>query len=358
MDFTKIYTSSGGFNCEFLFAVFYSTVPSKYQYEITKSELRLDEAEITFEKVKDLFTQIDAVRKNSYISVEEGEKKEIENVRGGTVVIAADHKVVYIEYKSIIIYYDHNYDDTESVEKLAETIYNRFPVEEQETTLSKINLIKYYNGDYYTDSANIRKVDINIDECYNDDFIPVYNTVVDFLKQPESGIVIFHGAAGTGKSSILRHLCNTYEGRYVIVPNSVAYRLGDPDLIDFITNNKDSIFILEDCEQLLIDRSDNAFNSAISTILNMADGLLSDVVNIKLICTFNAAVENIDKALLRKGRCVAKYEFGKLTCDKVKFLNEKYELHLPEIKEMTLAEVFHAEKPDYTEVSKPKKIGF
>lgn len=91
----------------------------------------------------------------------------------------------------------------------------------------------------------------------------------------------------------------------------------------------------------------------------MADGLLSDIVNIKFICTFNATVDKIDPALLRKGRCFARYEFKELCKEKVEHLNERYELGLKEIKPMTLAEVYNSERTDYTEPEKKiKKIGF
>lgn len=90
----------------------------------------------------------------------------------------------------------------------------------------------------------------------------------------------------------------------------------------------------------------------------MADGLLSDIVNIKFICTFNAPITKIDPALLRKGRCVAKYQFGPLKADKVRVLNEKYNLGHKKIKDMTLAEIYNPDKPDYTEKTKEKKIGF
>lgn len=161
------------------------------------------------------------------------------------------------------------------------------------------------------------------------------------------------------KTHIIRHLCSNIPKDYVIVPNSVASRLGDPDFISYITSCKDYVFILEDCEQLLMDREENPWNNAITTILNMADGLLSDIVNIKFICTFNAAVDKIDPALLRKGRCFAKYEFKELCEEKVAALDAKYKLGIKEIHPMTLAEVYNSEKRDYSEEDKkPKKIGF
>jgi hypothetical protein len=39
-------------------------------------------------------------------------------------------------------------------------------------------------------------------------------------------------------------------------------------------------------------------------------------------------------------------------------LNEKYNLGHKKIKDMTLAEIYNPDKPDYTEKTKEKKIGF
>ena len=123
-------------------------------------------------------------------------------------------------------------------------------------------------------------------------------------------------------------------------------------------DSANSVFILEDCEQVLMDRGVNMFNGAISNILNMSDGLLSDIMNIKFICTFNADIKTIDQALLRKGRYYAKYEFKELSEDKVQHLNEKYNLGISDIKPMTLAEIYNADKTEYSEKKKSRKIGF
>ena len=64
----------------------------------------------------------------------------------------------------------------------------------------------------------------------------------------------------------------------------------------------------------------------------MSDGLMSDIFNIKFICTFNADISKIDSALLRKGRCYANYTFKALDKDKVKHLSDKYNLGIKETK--------------------------
>ena len=66
----------------------------------------------------------------------------------------------------------------------------------------------------------------------------------------------------------------------------------------------------------------NRMNAGLVNILNISDGLLSDELCIKFICTFNAPLKDIDEALLRKGRLAARYEFKDLTTDKVKPTNK------------------------------------
>lgn len=358
----EFYTDSGSISCELLYINLFGEVPSKYSIEYSKPELRIDDAKLEFKYIADLFSDVKLVRKTLWrdlddVDENEDTTEELDITSGGNIIIAADRRVVFIDYKNIVVYYKYN-EDIEEIYKLADMIHDRLPREEVEKKESKVGVMKSCPDGYYVELCNIKKVTVNIDECYNDDFKPVYNDVVRFLSDKASGLVLFHGKAGTGKTQCIRHLINTCPGKYIIIPNGVATHLGEPDLMSFVTSNKNSIFILEDCEQLLEDREENPFNNAISNILNMADGLLSDIVNIKFICTFNASIVKIEKALLRKGRCAAKYEFKELDSEKVAVLNDKYDLKLPEVRDLTLAEIFNADKTDYAEEVKPKKIGF
>ncbi|MGO8056094.1 hypothetical protein, partial [Rhizobium leguminosarum] len=62
-------------------------------------------------------------------------------------------------------------------------------------------------------------------------------------------------------------------------------------------------------------------SSSVSNLLNISDGLLADFLNVQLVCTFNSSLTFIDTALLRKGRLIAKYEFGKLGITKAQLLS-------------------------------------
>ena len=261
-----------------------------------------------------------------------------------------------IKAQNISVYFNCSME--ELTEKLKDLV-SKLPFKEEKPKEAEVKLIAYDGRDYYTITSKIKPTDAHIEENYNDDFLPVYDDIVKFLDQRESGLIVMRGEVGSGKTTMIRHLLSQHPKEYIVVTNAIAGHLAQPEFVAFMLEHKDSIFILEDCEQILMERSENSFGGAIANILNMSDGLLSDIFNIKFICTFNADISKIDPALLRKGRCYANYEFKPLCKDKVATLNEKYKLNLPEIKEMTLAEIYNSGVSDDYQTNKThKKIGF
>ncbi|MEJ7658644.1 MAG: hypothetical protein WKG07_02960 [Hymenobacter sp.] len=61
----------------------------------------------------------------------------------------------------------------------------------------------------------------------------------------------------------------------------------DPEFINLLHDNANSILLIEDAEELLTKRSATGSN-AVSNLLNLSDGLLSDGFHIQIVCTFNA----------------------------------------------------------------------
>jgi ATP-dependent 26S proteasome regulatory subunit len=103
-------------------------------------------------------------------------------------------------------------------------------------------------------------------------------------------------------------------------------------------DNPNSVLVIEDAENIIMQRQPGC-DSAVSTLLNISDGLLSDFLNVQVICTFNSALSVVDEALLRKGRLIARYEFGRLSLEKAQRLS----LHLGNTtvisRPMTIAEI-------------------
>ena len=144
----------------------------------------------------------------------------------------------------------------------------------------------------------------------------------------------------------------------IYMSGDLVDKLSDPSFITFIRQQKNSIFIVEDCEELLSSRNGgNRMNAGLVNILNISDGLLSDELCIKFICTFNAPLKDIDEALLRKGRLAARYEFKDLTTDKVNQLIKEESLDIPEqTHPMTLAEIYTYAGLDFSQGR--KRVGF
>lgn len=135
----------------------------------------------------------------------------------------------------------------------------------------------------------------------------------------------------------------------------MADRIANPEFVPFLKDYPNSILIIEDAESILMKRNGSE-TSAVSNLLNLSDGLLSDCFNIQIICTFNTDLTSIDKALLRKGRLIAKYEFKELTVQKSNEL--LHSLGHDEIvkEEMSLAEIYNIHEREFD--LERKRIGF
>ena len=215
------------------------------------------------------------------------------------------------------------------------------------------------DGPYGTHLTNI-DIDqpvIDLDAMYNDDLVSVNETIVARLNEPKGkGVVLLHGIPGTGKTTYIRHLATKVKKQMIFVPFEVAHRISSPDFISFMIEHKESVLILEDAESLLKTREDGE-NLSVASLLNLSDGLLSDALHMQLVCTFNTNISRLDKALLRKGRAIARYEFKPLSIKKSTRLAASIGIMDAIDRPMTLAEIFNIKDVDYS-VQKTKKIGF
>ncbi|MFY7899232.1 MAG: AAA family ATPase [Chitinophagaceae bacterium] len=209
---------------------------------------------------------------------------------------------------------------------------------EKETDF-EINIISINNNGLDLKTLSIEPTKLDIDLYYNDDFKAIDALIKERLhKEKDKGIVLLHGLPGTGKTTYLRHLIGSLKKKVMFVSPSVATNLMNPEFMDLLIDNPNAVLVIEDAENIIMDRRYNN-NSGVSNLLNISDGLLSDCLNVQIICTFNSDITYVDNALLREGRLIAKYAFDKLEVKKANALSQHLQLGKTFYKPMTLAEI-------------------
>ena len=257
-----------------------------------------------------------------------------------------------IDYNILLIPNTDNKNKSKEVEDKITTAFTEAKIIQGEDT-AYLSMITMDGGEMYVEDFEMTtKVDklIEPDLHYGDGFGEWHEKFINKIKKSKKGLSLLYGKTGTGKTHYIRYLIDTLtkqDKKILYFSPVMVSAILEPSFINFIItwckslDNKDVIFLIEDAEPLLYNRSDDR-NIGISNLLNLTDGLLNDLLGIQIIATFNVDLNALDSALLRPERLLAKKEFKTLNKNEINnltdFLNIKLNGTLKN--EMSLAEIY------------------
>jgi hypothetical protein len=212
---------------------------------------------------------------------------------------------------------------------------------------------------YDTTSFELPDQKLDIELGYGKAFKPIHEKIINTLNKPNGkGLVLLHGTPGTGKTHYLKYIASKIKDKRVLfIPPFLADFITSPEMTPFLIQNSNSILFIEDAERVITDRNNGGANG-VSNILNITDGILSDILKIQIVATFNMDKAKIDSALLRKGRLIAEHKFDALPVDDANNLIKHLGKDHVATKPMTLTEIYNLEEAEYKSEDKYSPIGF
>jgi len=291
------------------------------------------------------------------------QKRKIQNVR---VLLRPELGVfVFGQFDSMIIVYAETPEKARSV---FDELRKKYHARQKQSRPKPCFHILSVGKRVETESVNIDKKYAQTPETlqlhYGDSLLDWEEKLVEKWLKTESGITILQGAPGTGKTCYLRHLVHRLckQCLFYYLPQTSYSLLSSPNMVSFWAKQaednkrKKKVVIIEDAESILMKRAgDN--REEVGNLLNISDGFLGNFMKMHILCTINTQMDDLDPALLRRGRLIGYREFARLTPEHARAIAEAKGLTLAEQTDYSLAEIYSSQHI-WEGSTQEKRVGF
>lgn len=197
--------------------------------------------------------------------------------------------------------------------------------------------------------------------------------MADFTPGLGGQLILWHGVAGTGKTTAIRALAREWSAwadlHYIVDPEQLfgaqaTYMLevllgedeipeGEPE-----EGGRWRVLILEDCGEMLQPDAKQEVGQALSRLLNACDGLIGRGLRFLVLVTTNEPLAKVHDAVSRPGRCAARLEFASFSrLASAEWMIEHGDHEFTPSGSMTLADLY-AKLGRYGEVKERAPVGF
>lgn len=230
---------------------------------------------------------------------------------------------------SEVLFYFKDTEDKLKIEEIIEDLSTSI-LDFSESVNHKINILSSNNGILDLDSIIIDDIE-DIELFYNEDVIKSVNKTIKCLKKQNSGLSIIRGEVGTGKTSLAKYIAQQLDEITIFIPiNFIEQSINNPDFRNFLKKYKKVLIVIDDCDFFSFLGKNNYLAS---NILQLVDGVLSDLISVHVLLVFNIDSDSEIEEIYEDCNCLidiieVNYLDGDKSTDLSKHLNhnKKYKL--------------------------------
>jgi hypothetical protein len=255
------------------------------------------------------------------------------------------------QIQDLVIYYKSE-DDLKNVEELVDIFKENLLIQD-EIRLGNFHIASLSQSGLEVKNIPQKNIREDIEDLYSKKTWKSTNKIIKRLRKGETGLVIFWGERGCGKSNFIDYLTSVVDRDVIFLPNTMTdLATNSPDFRKILTKFHKPIVVIDDCE-IVFSEFFTKSNLMCNNLIQLVDSVVP-VEELTVITLFNSKDEDdIDHNLLESNALIDLVEFTRLDKEEANELAKTLKIKSKFTGETKLVDVF---KANYFETK--EKVGF